>query len=135
MGDGTVISKSSPVQIGSSSWTAVSAGINHTLAIRSGGTLFGWGRNVEGQLTTAGKFETHSWTAVTSGFSHTVATRSDGMIFAWGRNNEGQLGNGATVVRSNPVQIGSSSWIAVSSGRYHTAAIRSDGYLFTWGLS
>ena len=134
LGDGTTNNKSSPVQIGSSSWASVSAGINHTLAIRSGGTLFGWGSNVEGQLTTAGKFETHSWTTVSSGFSHTVAIRSDGIIFAWGRNNEGQLGNGATVIRSNPVQIGSSSWIAVSTGRYHTAAIRSDGYLFTWGL-
>ena len=30
LGDGTLVSKSSPVQIGSSSWTAVSAGHRHT---------------------------------------------------------------------------------------------------------
>ena len=49
LGDGTVLNKSSPVQIGSSSWTAISMGL-HTLAIRSDGALFAWGPNTAGQL-------------------------------------------------------------------------------------
>ena len=42
--------KSSPVQIGTSSWTSISAGANHTAAIRSDGALFTWGDNGNGKL-------------------------------------------------------------------------------------
>ena len=43
---------SSPVQVGTSSWTAVVGGCGyyHTAAIRSDGALFTWGRNNYGQL-------------------------------------------------------------------------------------
>jgi alpha-tubulin suppressor-like RCC1 family protein len=50
LGDGTRVNKSSPVQIGTSTWTAVSLASKHTLAIRSDGSLFTWGRNNYGQL-------------------------------------------------------------------------------------
>ena len=33
LGDGTILSKSSPVQIGSRPWTVVSAGLSHTVGI------------------------------------------------------------------------------------------------------
>ena len=104
---------SSPVQIGSSSWTAVSSGLNHGGAIRSGGTLFMWGRNQTGYI-------------------------GDGTIFA-NRSSPVQIGGGTfTLSTSSPVQIGASSWTAVSASGFngsHTAAIRSDGGLFAWGLN
>ena len=59
LGDGTIVNKSSPVQIGSSSWTAVAAGSYHNLAIRSDGGLFAWGysgtRGVIGDGTTTNR--------------------------------------------------------------------------------
>jgi alpha-tubulin suppressor-like RCC1 family protein len=81
LGDGTTVNKSSPVQIGSSSWTAVSAGQLHTAAIRSDGRLFTWGNNLSGQLgdgTTVDKASpvqigSSSWTAVSAGRNHTLA--------------------------------------------------------------
>ena len=45
----------SPIQVGTSSWSAVAAAptASHTAAIRSDGTLFMWGNNAVGQLGTA----------------------------------------------------------------------------------
>ena len=147
LGDGTTTTRSSPVQIGTSSWAAVSTGGGSSgffsAAIRSDGALFTWGLNAIGQLgdgTTVSKSSpvqigTSSWTAVSTGFSHAAAIRSDGALFTWGLNGAGQLGDGTRLDKSSPVQVGSSSWTAVAAGRSHTAAIRSDGGLFTWGIN
>lgn len=52
LGDGTYVSRNTPTPVGNSAWTwkAVSAGLTHTLAIRSDNKLFAWGANVFGQL-------------------------------------------------------------------------------------
>ncbi len=42
-----------------------------------------------------------------------------------------QLGDGTTVDRNTPTQIG--YWTVVSGGTHHSAAIRSDGSLWAWG--
>ena len=50
LGTNNITNYSSPVQVGTSSWSSVSAGGSHTMAIRSDGTLWGWGYNGQGQL-------------------------------------------------------------------------------------
>jgi alpha-tubulin suppressor-like RCC1 family protein len=125
------------VQIGSSSWTAVSAGDYHTAAIKTDGILFTWGLGTYGRLgdgTTTTRSSpvqigdnalsslspiqigSSSWTAVSAGASHTAAIRSGGTLFTWGNSSYGQLGDGTTTTRSSPVQIGSSSWTLISAG-------------------
>ncbi|NBO27291.1 MAG: RCC1 repeat-containing protein, partial [Actinobacteria bacterium] len=140
LGDGTTVNKSTPVQIGNSSWIVVSAGFNNNAAIRSGGTLFTWGSNSAGELgdgTTNNKSSpvqigSDSWTMVSTNNGSSLAIRSDGLLFTWGNNSYGQLGDGTTVNKSSPVQIGSSSWTAIKGG-YSSFAIRTDGILFAWG--
>ena len=81
LGLNDLITRSSPVQVGSLSWTSVSAGRNHTMAIRSDNTLWAWGSNSEGQLgqnnlTTRSspvQVGTSSWTSVSAGGTHTMA--------------------------------------------------------------
>jgi alpha-tubulin suppressor-like RCC1 family protein len=102
-----------------------------TSIIKADSTLWVWGYNVGQQGLAPLTF--FSWTVGSAGVLHTLAIRSDGLLFAWGSNAYGQLGDGTTVNRSSPVQIGSSSWTAVAAGYVHTAAIRLDGALFTWG--
>jgi len=55
-------------------------------------------------------------------------------LYGWGRNNIGQVGDGTTVARSSPVQIGdSNTWSKLSGGTFNSAAIKTDGTLWSWG--
>jgi alpha-tubulin suppressor-like RCC1 family protein len=148
---GGTINRSSPTQVGSSSWTSVSAGETHTVAITSVGGLFAWGAGSSGRLgvgiggtgtinrSIPLQIGTSSWTSVSSGATHTAAITSNGLLFTWGVGSSGRLGVGiggtGTINRSSPTQVGSSSWTSVSAGQGHTVAIRSDSLLFTWGFA
>jgi len=141
IGDGTTVSKSSPVKIGSSSWSAVSAGLQYVMAITTTGGLFAWGRSQFGNLgdgTTVSKSSpvkigASSWAAVSSGNSHVIGIDSTGALYTWGDNANGQIGDGTTVSKSSPVKIGSSSWSKISAGSGHSLAIDITGALYAWG--
>lgn len=142
LGDNTIISKSSPIQIGTSSWLAVSAGDQHTVAIRSDYGLFIWGNNAAGQLgsltnvhrSSPVQVGTSSWIAATAGADSTAAIRLDRGLFTWGFNNLGQLGANSTVSRSSPVQVGTSSWTNVNVADSFMVALKSDNTIWSWGL-
>ena len=76
-----------------------------------------------------------NWKSVAAGFGHTVALKTDGTLWAWGYNSASQLGDGTTVNRSYPVQIGAATnWQSVSCFQ-QTVAIKSDGTLWAWGYN
>jgi alpha-tubulin suppressor-like RCC1 family protein len=129
------VSRSLPIQIGSSSWSAVAAGGSHTAAITSDGKLFTWGYDYQGQLGINRSNTASYWLTLVDGGNHTIALRNDYTLWTWGNNQYGQLGDGTTLSRSSPVQIGSNSWTIISGGNNYSAAIRSDGKLYTWGLN
>jgi len=123
----------------------VSSGATHATAIRSDGSLWTWGSNVNGQLGNGagGTQDSNSLTpirilsdvvAVSAGGHHNMAIRSDGSLWAWGRNELGQVGDGTTEARMAPVRI-MDNVRAVSAGQEHTMAIRDDGSLWAWGSS
>ena len=68
-----------PYKVGTSSWTSVSAGKMHIVAIKADGTLWAWGNNTLGQLgdsttvtrSSITQISTSSWSAVSAGGSHT----------------------------------------------------------------
>ena len=143
LGDGTTISKSSPVQIGVSSWTQVSIGQNFTLGISADNKLYGWGSNRNGQLgdnTTINKsaptyITANSWISVSAGGNHSTAIRSDNTLWSWGYNSSGQLGDSTIVDKSYPVQIDSNTYSSVSAGTNHTTAIDTNSILYVWGIN
>jgi len=101
------------------SWNIVSAGANHSTAVRSDGSLFTWGNNTNAELGLI-----NSWKTISAG-NHSAAIRSDGLLFTWGPDQTGALGNNTSAINeSSPIQIGTSSWTSVSAGGTHTAAIR-----------
>jgi alpha-tubulin suppressor-like RCC1 family protein len=148
LGDGTVISRSSPAQIGAlTNWAQVAAGpangTNHNASVKTDGTLWTWGYNSSGQLgdgTTVSKSSPvqigalTNWAQVAVGRFHTASLKTDGTLWAWGNNQVGRLGDGTVIARSSPVQIGAlTNWAQVSAGQYHTTSVKTDGTVWTWG--
>ncbi|HUJ74907.1 MAG TPA: hypothetical protein VL359_08615, partial [bacterium] len=74
------------------------------------------------------------WSALAAGANHSLGIKSDGTLWAWGANTHGQLGDGTSVNKSFPVQIGTgTSWSAVAAGANHSLALQTDGSLWAWG--
>jgi len=148
MGDNTVVSKTSPVQTvtGGLNWKQASCGSSYTLAIKTDGTLWGWGANFLGGLgdgTTNSKSSPiqtiaggNTWDKVSAGGIHAASIKTDGTLWLWGSGASGQLGVTAGNY-SSPIQtvIGGNNWVQVSCGYKVTAAIKSDGTLWAWGLN
>jgi len=81
----------------------VAVGWRHSLAVRSDGTVWGWGLNGEGELGTGVRDISISPVqvpnfgnakAVVGGYLHSVALKSDGTVWTWGSNGRGELGVG-----------------------------------------
>lgn len=147
LGDNSArINRSSPVQAGSLvNWRFISAGRYHTVATKTDGTLWAWGRNAVGNLGTSNTTSRSSpfqvgslanWRLVATGQYHSLAVKTDGSLWAWGHNAQGQVGNGTSGLTgiSSPVPIGAlRNWKLVSAGRYISASVKTDGSLWTWG--
>jgi len=136
--------RSSPEQVGAlTNWSFVGCGYHQTLAIKTDGTLWGWGNNDYGQLGIEDIAHRSSpeqigaltnWSYAVSGYYHTLALKTDGTLWSWGRNDYGQLGIEDVAHRSSPEQVGTlTNWSSVFTGLYHTASLRTDGTLWSWG--
>lgn len=79
---------------------------------------------------------TGCWKTVSTGMRHSLGIKSDGTLWAWGANDFGQLGNGTTIAKTTPVQIGTANdWQSVSAGTLHSMAIKTNGTLWGWGIN
>jgi alpha-tubulin suppressor-like RCC1 family protein len=90
---------------------AMTAGADHTCAVRSDGTAWCWGRDDYGQLGDGALVDrttpvrvaglTHV-KAIAGGNNHSCAIDSDGKVWCWGRNEQGQLGNAGSSDSAKP---------------------------------
>jgi hypothetical protein len=80
----------------------IAAGANHTLAVKSGGALFVWGNNSNGQVGNGNITNQPSplplgtpsaVVAITGGARHSAAITSERQLHVWGDNFFGQVGN------------------------------------------
>lgn len=136
--------RSTPNHIGTATnWKSISTGAEHSIALKSDGTLWGWGYNVGGQLgdgTTSYRIVPtligldSNWESVSAGGNHTTAIKFNGTLWATGRNNYGQLGDGTIIERHTFTSIGlQNDWLKIAGGSEHNVGIRENGELFAWG--
>ena len=149
LGTGNTTNYSSPVQVGAlTTWDKIVSGGSvqgFSGAIKTDGTLWTWGINLNGRLGVGNTTNYSSpvqvgglttWANVSMGDAHTLATTTDGKLYAWGYNVHGNLGTGNTTQYSSPVQVGAlTTWLKISAGPYSSAAIKTDGTLWTWGFN
>ena len=121
-------------------FVAIAAGRNagHALALRSDGSLAGWGLNhgvqdlgsadiFYGQATVPAG---NNFKAIAAGVFHSLALRTDGSVVAWGANEF--LGHGDFIGQAT-VPAGLSNVVAIDAGDFHSLALKSDGSLVAWG--
>ncbi len=162
LGDNTIISKSTPVQVLNEAGddflggvTAIASGSNHSLGVMTDGTVRAWGLNDRGQLGDNTIIEKHlpvqvldssglanlsNIISINGGFKHSLAIDSSGNAWAWGYNGTGQLADNTLVDRYLPSQVmdnlGTGNLANVkfiTGGHDNSYAFQNDGTLWTWG--
>lgn len=136
-----------PVRVrGLSGVTAIAGSGDNGYALRSDGTVWGWGYNYAGQIgprTTPDDVVNlpvriagvDNVTAIATDGGTAHALRSDGTVWSWGSNFSGELGIGTTGgASSTPVQVvGLTDVTAIVAGGDTRYALRSDGTVWSWG--
>jgi len=135
---------------------AVAAGQNHSVALRSDGSVYAWGFNANGALSDGTlTFRSRAVqvrdalgnvlsgiTQIAAGAQVSIYLNSDGTVLAAGANDVGQLGDNTTATQqvnavfvrdaANNVFTGVTS---IASSWRHTLVKRSDGSVWAWGLN
>jgi alpha-tubulin suppressor-like RCC1 family protein len=138
---------SHPVRIPISGVIAITAGRSFSLALKSDGTVWGWGDDTFGELgngESAPQFMTsedrivHQTPVMAQGLDDVIAIDSndqvslalkkDGTVWEWGRENPNR-------VLAIPTKIPIDNVIAIACGQNHFLALKSDGSLWSWGAN
>ena len=144
LGDGTTTQRTVPEEVisGTVQATAICAGGYHSLAIKSGGSLWAWGMNSYGELGDGTTTEHNSpeqitglsgATQICAGQYHSLAMRNDGSVWAWGNGFNGQLGNGNIGELKVPTQVVGFNAVSIGCGSSISVAVESNGTVWICG--
>ena len=100
-------------------FSAISAGFEHTCGVRPNGVVMCWGADYYGMSTPP---QNETFTSISVGARHSCALRANGSVRCWGRNNYDQL----TAPQNE-------TFTSISAGDYHTCGLRADGTVRCWG--
>ncbi len=97
---------------------SIAAAFDHTLALKTDGTVIAWGNNALGQTNVPPGLT--GVRSVAAGYGHSVALKTDGTVVAWGYSWEAVPG-------------GLSGVKAIAASDSHTLALKNDGSVVAWG--
>ncbi len=107
---------------GAITWYPYYGAVGHSVALKTDGSVIGWGQNDDGQALPVLAAAGSGVTAIAAGARHTVALKSNGDVIGWGSNAQGQLNL--------------SGWhnvVKIAAGSFHTIGLKSDGSLLVTG--
>lgn len=130
----------------SNNWSSLSAVRYGSLAVKTDGTMWAWGRSFcqalpignSGDLTFCSPVREASsstnWCQVRGRNYGGSAIKTDGTLWSWGFNLSANLGDGTVTSRASPVQefCSATDWCTLGN-RSSSAAIKTDGSLWIWG--
>jgi alpha-tubulin suppressor-like RCC1 family protein len=121
---------------------SVSAGMLHSLAVKSDGTLWAWGENRFGQLGDGTRtvrklpvFVMNDVVFACAGTYHSIAIKSDHTLWTWGLIPDVIIDAGSAqseVPQTKPVMF-MSDVKSAAAGELHSLAVKTDGTLWAWG--
>jgi len=148
---------SSPTQIGTdTTWSTEEGSIamaeEQSFAIKTDGTLWGWGGGEYGALgmnnhgynamrSSPVQLTGSSWARVIAqkgnGNNQGFAIKTNGGLYSWGANDRGNLGHNDRTFRSQPTQIPGAWKVAGTNGvgEKMMMCVKDDGTLWSWGYN
>jgi|SRR5690554_4940603 len=124
-----------------STWARIESALNHTVAMKTDGTLWTWGKGESaGQGSTANVYAptqigNEQWKDFSIGKFHSLAIKMDGTLWEWGIafwfSSQDEI---LYPEKLNPEQVGNDDdWKTVAGGTSLYIAVKNDHTLWMWG--
>lgn len=117
-----------PFQVAGGAKT-MAAGYYHSLAIKTDGSVVGWGRIDDwygmDEIPLTPPEPNSDFTSLGVGYSHSLGLKADGSVVCWGANWDGELN----------IPSPNSDFVSIAAGLFHSLAIKNDGSIVAWGAN